>query len=728
MSETQLTIQGMTCASCVRHVERAILKVPGVTGVEVNLASEKAHVTHAGQATPDQLIAALVKAGYAGSTLTPDSPPQPDKREALARQLRQVLMAALLSLPLVFPMLLMPLGIRWMLEPWLQFALATPVQFWLGARFYQGAYSALRSGNGNMDLLVALGTSAAYFMSLYQMLGGAHGHALYFESSAIIITLVLLGKWLEARAKHQTSEAIRSLEALRPDTARVLRGESELELPLAEVRVGDRVAIRAGERIPVDAEILTGQSQIDESLITGEALPVSKGPGDAITGGAINLDGYLEARTTAVGAETLLAKVIRMVESAQSAKAPIQKLVDRVSAVFVPVVLGIALLTLGGWLLAGVGLETALLNAVSVLVIACPCALGLATPTAIMVGTGLGARHGILIKDAEALEVTHAVSAVVFDKTGTLTVGKPRVVGLSSEVMPETELLALMAALQQGSDHPLAKALRAEASESGLTIPKAHEFKTLAGFGLQGRIDGQLLQLGNLSLISDQHLSLGGLEAQSTEWRDTGWTLSYLADSERILGMVAFSDRIKPTARATIDRLHALGIQTLLMTGDHAGAARSVAAELGIDTVHAEVLPGDKASLVQQLQASGQVVAMIGDGINDAPALAAAQVGMAMSTGTDVAMQAASITLMRGEPLLIPDAIDISRRTYAKIRQNLFWAFIYNLVGIPLAAFGLLSPVIAGAAMAFSSVSVITNALLLRRWKPASQAAQNPDT
>lgn len=724
MTETQLAIEGMTCASCVLHVEKAIQKVPGVTGVEVNLATEKARVQFQDQATTEQLIAAVVAAGYEARSLAEGDSAMPDKGSELQHQLHQFILSALLSLPLLGPMLLQPFGVHWMLDPWWQFALATPVQFWLGARFYGGAFKAIRALNGNMDLLVALGTSAAYGMSVYQLLHGASVHAMYFESAAVVITLVLLGKWLEARARNQTSEAIRALESLRPDIAHVLREGQEVALPLAEVRVGDIVAIRAGERVPVDAEVISGQSQHDESLITGEFLPVSKQPGDRITGGAINLDGYLEAQTLAVGAETLLAKVIRMVESAQSAKAPIQKLVDKVSAVFVPVVLVLALLTLAGWWLAGAGLETALLNAVAVLVIACPCALGLATPTSIMVGTGLGARNGILIKDAEALEITHAVTAVAFDKTGTLTEGKPQVMGLVSDELAEAELLAMLAALQKGSEHPLAKAICQQADAQGLSYQAANFIKVIAGQGLQGRIDGQLLFLGNRRLMEAKGIQMHNFEERIQAWAARGWTLSYLADAKqaRLLGMVAFADRVKATAKATIEQLQAMGIQTVLITGDHVLAAAAVASELGIDQVHAEVLPGDKAEIVKQLQAQGAIVAMVGDGINDAPALAAAQVGMAMSTGTDVAMQAAGITLMRGEPLLIPDAIEISRRTYHKIRQNLFWAFIYNLIGIPLAAFGLLSPVIAGSAMAFSSVSVVTNALLLRRWKPASQS------
>jgi P-type Cu+ transporter len=727
MSETQLSVQGMTCASCVSHVEKAILKLPGVSSVAVNLATEKAQVVHSEQVSSAEMITAIEDAGYEAAPVIAGQDHAPDKSAGIQKQLKQFMFSALFSLPLVVPMLLMPLGLHWSLNPWLQWALATPVQFWLGARFYSGAFKAIRARNGNMDLLVALGTSAAYGMSIYLLLRGGPAHGLYFESSAVVITLVLLGKWLEARAKNQTSEAIRSLEALKPTTAHLLREGTIQEVALAEVKVGDIVAIRAGERIPVDAEVLSGQSQVDESLITGESLPVSKAVGDKVTGGAMNLDGYLEVRTVAIGAETMLAKVIRMVESAQAGKAPIQKLVDKISAVFVPVVLVIAFLTFSAWLMLGAGLENALINAVAVLVIACPCALGLATPTSIMVGTGLGAHYGILIKDAEALEVTHAINTVAFDKTGTLTEGKPRVVGLYSEHLSETELLTLMAALQQASDHPLAKALRDKASQAKITLPAATFLKVLPGQGLQGRVQGQKLMLGNQGLLKAQTISLVDYQSEIETWRNQGWTVSYLLDAsqQKVLGMVAFADTVKASARATIARLQALKIASVLITGDHLSAAQAVAQELGIDTVHAEVLPGHKAQIIQDLQAQGKKVAMIGDGINDAPALAAADVGMAMSTGADIAMQTAGITLMRGEPLLIPDAIDISRRTYAKIRQNLFWAFIYNLIGIPLAALGFLSPVVAGAAMAFSSVSVVSNALLLRRWKPASKKSKS---
>ena len=729
--ETRLGIKGMTCAACVLHVEKALAKVPGVSQVEVNLANDSARVLHQPQVAESGLISAVEAAGYGAQPQVDAQRRRREKDRELSRQFRDVLLAAGFSLPLLLPMLLSLRGPELMPNPWLQLLLAGLVQFWLGGRFYRSAYKAIRAGTGNMDLLVALGTSAAYGLSVYRLLRG-HSHGLYFESSAVVITLVLLGKWLEARARAQTSDAIRALEALRPETARVLRAGHEQTIPLAEVALGEVLAIKAGEQIPLDAEILSGSSLVDESLLTGESLPVSKGVGDKLTGGALNLDGYLEARVRAIGADTMLARVIRLVETAQSAKAPIQKLVDRISAVFVPVVLGLALLTFGGWSLAGADFETALINAVAVLVIACPCALGLATPAAIMVGTGLGARSGILIKDAEALELARAVTTVAFDKTGTLTEGKPQVVELLAlgEQNAEhdgqsdsAELLARMAALQQGAVHPLAQAIVARAAQDELSPPKARFVKTLAGLGVQGRLDGRLHLLGNQRLMQSKGIELAPMREALERWSAQGYSISLLADAESrtLIGAVAFADRLKPTAAATIAQLHAQGIETVLITGDHAAAAERVANSLGIDKLHAEVLPADKAEIVQALQTDGRIVAMVGDGINDAPALAAASVGIAMATGTDVAMQAAGITLMRGEPLLIPDALEISRRTYAKIRQNLFWAFVYNLIGLPLAAMGLLSPMLAGALMAFSSVSVVTNALLLRRWKPASR-------
>ena len=714
-----LDIEGMSCASCVGRVEKALRKAGGVVDASVNLATESAHVRTASDVRPEDLVRAVRAAGYEARLRGADvAAPQVERRD---NDLYKVLLAALLSLPLVIPMVLELFGVHWMLPGWVQLALATPVQFWLGARFYRAGWKAVKAGTGNMDLLVALGTSAAYGLSVYQL--GIHGDEnmphLYFEAAAVVITLVLLGKWLEARAKRQTADAIRALQVLRPDTARVRRDGQEVDLPIADVRLGDMVIVRPGERVAVDGIVEEGRTHVDESLITGESLPVAKQPGDKVTGGSINAEGLLLVRTSAVGSETTLSRIIRLVESAQSAKAPIQHLVDKVSAVFVPVVLLIALATFAGWWMFSGDIEQSIINAVAVLVIACPCALGLATPAAIMAGTGVGAKHGILIKDAEALEIAHSVTTVVFDKTGTLTEGKPELTDAVPHGVDETALIRLAAAIQQGSEHPLARAVVEAAKAKGITIPAAQQVRALPGRGVAAVIDGRAFSLGSTRLLRESGIEPGALADAAAALEQRGNTVSWVmadAGENRLIGLLAFGDRVKPAAARAVSRLHALGVKTVLLTGDNKGSAAAVGEELGIDQVIAEVLPADKADKVSRLKGEGQVVAMVGDGINDAPALAAADVGIAMATGTDVAMHAAGVTLMRGDPGLVPDAIDISRRTYNKIRQNLFWAFIYNLVGIPLAAFGLLSPVIAGAAMAFSSVSVITNALLLRRW------------
>ncbi|MGO4393182.1 heavy metal translocating P-type ATPase [Variovorax sp. M-6] len=725
--EFSLPIEGMTCASCVARVERSLTAVPGVTEASVNLATEAANVRADGSVALGALRTAIEKAGYSvgeeapsaeGSAVSDATAARPDRRS----DAWPVIAAALLSTPLVLPMFGLMFGKEWMLDGWVQFALATPVQFWLGARFYRSGWKALKARAGNMDLLVALGTTAAYGLSVYLLLAHAdHGMPhLYFEASAVVITLVLLGKWLETRAKHQTTEAIRALHALRPDRARVRRDGVDRDLPLGQVRVDDLVVIRPGERVPVDALVIEGTSEVDESLITGESLPVAKQAADTVTGGSVNGAGLLVVRTTAVGAESTLARIVRLVESAQAKKAPIQRLVDRVSSVFVPVVIGIALLTFLGWGLGTGQWETAILNAVAVLVIACPCALGLATPTAIMAGTGVAARHGVLIKDAEALEVAHGVGIVAFDKTGTLTEGRPELVACEAVDGDAQALLCASATLQAGSEHPLARAVLDAARQAGVAIGQASEVRAVAGRGVAAIVDGRALRLGSTRFMGELSVPLGRLGERALQLASEGRTVSWLADlsaSPTLVGLLAFGDQPKPSAAAAIERLHAQGIRTALVSGDNRGAAEAVARLLKIDTVRAEVLPEDKAVIIGQLKADGVRVAMVGDGINDAPALAAADVGIAMSTGTDVAMHAAGITLMRGDPALVSDAIDISRRTYAKIRQNLFWAFAYNVVGIPLAAFGLLSPVIAGAAMAFSSVSVVSNALLLRRWK-----------
>ena len=725
-------VGGMTCASCVARVEKALAKVPGVASASVNLATEVATVQAAATVPVAALAAAIEKAGYSAQQVVATVPGVAGAANMNALpDWWPVAASIVLTVPLLAPMLLQLAGSAWMLPGWPQLALATPVQFWLGARFYVAGWKALRAGSGNMDLLVALGTSAAYGLSAYLLVRHT-GHGmphLYFEASAAVITLVLLGKWLEARAKRQTTDAIRALNALRPTTARVRRDGVDVDVPIERVALGDLVIVRAGDRIPVDGEVVEGRSHVDESLITGESLPVAKSVGAAVTGGSVNAEGVLAVRTLAIGAETTLARIIRMVESAQAAKAPIQRIVDRVSAVFVPIVLGIALVTFVAWAGLNGDWERALINAVAVLVIACPCALGLATPTAIMAGTGVAARRGILIKDAQALELAHAVTTVAFDKTGTLTDGKPALVAaLPAEGVERAELLRFAAALQRTSAHPLARAVLDAAHAERLSLPAASDAKALPGRGLEATVQGQTLVLGSSRLLRELAVDASGLASEAARLEQQGRTLSWLirrdGEAAQLLGLLAFGDTVKAAARQAVARLQQLGVKTVMLTGDNRGAAHAVASELGISDVHAEVLPGDKAAIVQGLRADGQIVAMVGDGINDAPSLAAADVGIAMSTGADVAMETAGITLMRGDPRLVADAIDVSRRTYAKIREGLFWAFAYNVLGIPLAALGMLSPVIAGAAMAFSSVSVVTNALMLRRWRGAAETAE----
>ena len=740
-----LSVRGMTCASCVARVERALQQVPGVVAAEANLASERASVVRwQGRAPIGELIAALRDAGYDGADATAPAPPPAPRIGEGAR----VAWAAALSAPLLMPMVASWFGGHLMLDPWWQLALAAPVQLWLGARFYRAGWHALRAGSGNMDLLVAIGTSAAFALSLALMFSGHAGHAphLYFESAAVVITLVLFGKWLEARAKRQTTDAIRALNALRPETARVQRDGGEVELPLAQLRVGDVVVVRPGERIAVDGVVVEGASHADESLLTGESLPVARQPGDRVIGGAVNAEGLLRVRADALGAESTLARIARLVETAQARKAPIQRLVDRVSAVFVPLVVLAALLTLLGWGWLTGQWTAGLLNAVAVLVIACPCALGLATPTAIMVGTGVAARHGILIKDAQALELAHAVRTVAFDKTGTLTEGRPRLLSLHPLAgLDEAGALDLAAALQAGSEHPLARAvLDARAAGAGAP-PGASAVQAIAGRGIAGVVNGRALRLGSERLMRELHAEPGTASATATALQQQGRTVSWLAElrpdgSAQVLALLAFGDALKPGAAPAIAALKRLGVASVLISGDHAGAAHAVGSAIGIDDVRAEVLPADKAQVVASLRTSaigrergaraGEAkVAMVGDGINDAPALAAADVGIAMAgrdeagrvLGTDAAMQAAGVTLLRGDPMLVPQTIELSRRTTAKIRQNLFWAFAYNVIGIPLAALGLLNPMIAGAAMALSSASVIGNALTLRRWRPMQQ-------
>ena len=752
-------VGGMTCASCVARVEKALKKVPGVQSATVNLATESARIAYLPSAQMDARLRRAVRdAGY--EPRAADAVMEAAELSAWSG-FAPVAVGLVLSVPLVLPMVGELFGQHWMLAPLWQFLLATPVQFILGARFYRGGWHALKARAGNMDLLVAIGTTAGWALSMWLWLSAefstpAGGMVpmvhLYFEGSAVVVTMVLLGKWLEARAKQQTTSAIRALHALRPQNAHLMGIDGEVDVPVAEVLVGDRLVVKPGERFPVDGVLLEGRTQVDESMLTGEPLPVDKHPAPAndaaamLTGGSINGDGRVVMQVGAVGGETVLSRIIRLVEDAQAAKAPIQRLVDRVSAVFVPVVLLIALLTVLGWWLAGVGFELALIRAVAVLVIACPCALGLATPAAIMAGTGVAAKFGILIKDAQALELAHQVDIVAFDKTGTLTVGRPKLTALlvpgatgqalnalppQGEVQDKAqgapvEALRIAASLQSGSEHPLARAVLAAALEQGIAITAPQQLQAVPGRGTEGAVDARQFCIGSLRWMDELGVDLSAMAAQATALQAQGATVSAMAERTTqgltLRALMAFGDEPKPGAKEALAALRARGIKTVMISGDNRGAAEAMARRLGLSPeageVMAEVLPGDKAARVLALKEGGHTVAMVGDGVNDAPALAAADVGMAMGNGTDVAMHAAGITLMRGDPLLVAAALDISGRTVAKIRQNLFWAFAYNAAGIPLAALGYLNPVVAGAAMAMSSVSVLGNALLLKRWTP----------
>ncbi len=741
-----LDIGGMTCASCVGRVEKALDKIPGVEAASVNLATEQAKIrVNADSGVQiDDIIALVQKTGYSAKISAPHGIPElaPSKLFWGTDGLGRVILGFSLSAPLFLPMFLMPFGIHWSLSPTWQLLLATPVQFFLGWRFYKAGFKSLMSGVGNMDLLVALGTSAAYGLSMYQMIASPHAiHELYFEGSAVIICMVMLGKWLEARAKQQTSEAIRALQKLWPEHAKVIERNIVItessaldqfrDLPLDQVFPKDRVLVLPGERIPVDGIILLGNSHIDESLLTGESDPVKKHLGEKVIGGSLNGEGLLVIEAQAVGIESVLSKIISLVEDAQTQKAPIQKLVDQVSAIFVPSVIVIALIAgLANWFYLD-SASVAILRAVSVLVIACPCALGLATPAAIMAGTGVAARFGILIKDPQVLELAHRLNVVAFDKTGTLTIGKPRLL----EIIPfgdsyaVDDILASAAGLQLGSEHPLAKALLDAAKQRGLNPITPTDSKALPGIGISGRPSagvflGLSLNLQSIaSLEGNPHYS--AILAKAQACFDAGQTISVLMNQENPsspIAIIAFGDELKDNAQEAVTSLHKLHIRAVMLSGDNLAAANRVAKTIGIQEVFAKIMPSNKAEIIRQLQSKDgerQFVAMVGDGVNDAPALATADVGMAMSTGTDVAMQAAGITLMRGDPTLVANAIDISRRTWKKIQQNLFWAFIFNATGIPLAALGYLSPMLAGSAMALSSFCVLSNALLLKRWRPA---------
>ncbi len=719
-------VEGMTCASCVVRVEKALKEVAGVSGASVNLATEKATVSFdSGLVSIEDLARAVGEEGY--SLTLPAAAPaaQPGTPEQALR--RDLTLSVVLTVPIVaLSMLLMlpsfrslwPLGIGQ--TNILQFLLTAPVLFVAGRRFFRGLGTAIRHRNADMNTLVAVGTGSAFLYSavvsfLPVQPRGMAPHV-YFDTAATIITLILFGRFLELRAKRRASDAIHQLMALQPPTAVIVLDGSEQVVPVERVRAGNLVRVKPGERIPVDGVVVEGATAVDESMLTGESLPVEKRSGDRLVGGTIAQDGSVLFRAMAVGKETVLARIVRLVEEAQGSKAPVQALVDRVAGIFVPAVIGVALMTFAGWyLIAGAGLAASLVNFVAVLVIACPCALGLATPTAIMVGTGTGARLGILIKNARSLERIQEVDTVVLDKTGTLTEGRP----VLTDIVPlrdteAREILQLAASLEARSEHPLARAVVAEARRRGLVLSEPVTFRALSGFGVTGTADGHEVAIGNAALFRELGIPPGGEEA-AREFAAAGKSALSVASDGVVVGVLGVSDTLKKDAARSVGDLRKMGLTVVMLTGDHRSAAHRIAAEAGVERVEAEVLPDGKSSRIRGLQREGRKVAMVGDGINDAPALAQADVGIALGTGTDIAMETADLTLMGGDLGGIARAIRLSRRMMRTIRQNLFWAFLYNVVGIPLAAFGLLNPMIAAAAMALSSVSVVGNSLRLRR-------------
>ena len=759
---TELPLLGMTCANCANTIERRLNKVDGVLEASVNYANEKATVTFApGAVTRPELVAAVRKAGY--DVVEVEGDDQLEDAEAMARQAeikhqeKRFIVGLIFSLPLFLLSMSRDFGLlgawshaAWV--NWLFWGLATPVQFYVGWDYYVGAYKSLRNGSANMDVLVAMGSSVAYIYSIFVTIALTLGSDLfgmhvYFETSAVIITLIVLGKLLEARAKGQTSEAIKKLMGLQAKSARVIRNGQEVDIPIAEVVAGDTVVVRPGEKIPVDGVVVDGRSSIDESMITGESLPVSKTVGDDVIGATINKQGLLKFEATKVGKETALAQIIKMVEQAQGSKAPIQRQVDKVAAYFVPAVILIALATFTVWFLVTGDFVAALLRLTAVLVIACPCAMGLATPTSIMVGIGKGAEYGVLFKNSESLEQAHKLTAVVLDKTGTITKGQPAVTNIlvseqfsviskqlagidapiENSISNTDYLLQLAASAERGSEHPLGESIVLAAQEQGLVLSEPTAFEGIAGHGISATVDGHDILLGNLRLMQREEVQLNDLEAKAKQLQNEAKTAMWLAVDGQASAIIGVADTIKEGSKEAVEKMHALGLTVVMMTGDNQATAEAIAAEVGIDRVFAEVLPGDKASYVAQLQDEGFVVGMVGDGINDAPALAQANVGMAIGTGTDVAMEAADVTLMRGDLRSVPQAIKLSKATMKNIKQNLVWAFGYNTVLIPIAAGVLapfawapdflreLSPILAAGAMAFSSISVVSNSLRLKR-------------
>lgn len=723
-----LSITGMTCAACSARIEKKLSRLEGVKAANVNLTTEKATVEYdPSKVKVSDLVKAVKDLGYGAEKAEEVSTDrEKEQREKEIRTLRTTLIISIiLSSPLLLAMILSVVGIDvpFLHNPYFQLIIATPIQFGIGYRFYKHAYLALRSGSANMDVLVSMGTSAAYLYSLYNVffeppkMGGMKD--LYFEAAAVIITLILLGKFLEAVAKGKTSEAIKKLMGLQAKTARVIRNGEEADIPIEEVEVGDIIVVRPGEKIPVDGKILEGNSAIDEAMLTGESLPVEKKPGDYVIGATINKFGTFKFEATKVGKDTALSQIVKMVEDAQGSKAPIQKIADRVSGIFVPVVAGIALAAFLIWYFSTGDFTKAIVSAVSVLVIACPCALGLATPTAIMVGTGKGAEKGILIKGGEHLETAYKLNAVVLDKTGTITKGQPEVTDIVTlGSLDRNAVLRLAAISEKKSEHPLGVAIYEAGKVEIGTIPDPEHFEAIPGRGVLAEVGGSRIHIGTRKLMLEQNIDLGSVERKLTQLEDEGKTAMLVAADGKLEAVVAVADTLKENSQEAIADLKRMGIDVYMITGDNKRTANAIAKQVGISNVLAEVLPENKAQEVEKLKKDGKVVAMVGDGINDAPALATADIGMAIGTGTDVAIEAADITLMRGDLRTIPASIRLSRKTMNKIKQNLFWAFFYNTIGIPFAALGLLNPMIAGAAMAFSSVSVVTNSLSLKRYDP----------
>ncbi len=718
-----LRIEGMTCAACSSRIERVLGKMEGIESANVNLSTNKAVVNYkSGLITEEELIRAVDKAGFSAEVeYEKDYDRDEEIREKEIKSLeRDFIISLILSLPLFIGSMILPLfGIESFLDKGIvQFLLSTPVQFYIGRRFYRGAYNSLRGGGANMDVLVSMGTLAAYFFSIYNWLSGSSEY--YFESSATIITLILLGKLMEARAKGQTSEAIKTLMGLQPETATIIKDGEEVQVDIEELRIGDIVLVRPGESIPVDGVIVEGNSALDESMITGESIPVEKTVGDEVVGATINKLGSFKFKTTKIGKDTVLSKIIQMVEDAQGSKAPVQRLADKISGIFVPMVVIIALGTLAFYSLIKGDINSGVLNAVAVLVIACPCALGLATPTAIMVGTGKGAENGILIKSGKDLEQAHELDVVIFDKTGTITKGEPEVTDIVSySNMDEEEILRISGSVERASEHPLGQSIVERARDKKISMTEPENFTAVPGKGLEAKFEDKKVLIGNRRLMVDNNIDIKNAEKDLLRLEEEGKTAMLLSVEDKLIGIIAVADQIKEKSKGAIDKLHEMGIDVYMLTGDNAITARAIGQQVGIreENIFAEVLPDEKSQVVEKIKGEGKSVGMVGDGINDAPALAIADVGFAIGTGTDIAMEAADITLIRGDLEGIVTSIRLSKRTMRTIKQNLFWAFFYNTVGIPIAALGFLNPMFAGAAMAFSSVSVVTNSLRLKSFK-----------